>query len=140
MKQSEVSKNTGRVKGDKMMRLARHLKAKELGKEVLEEFEVYKEHLEQDYVIKTELKKVRLEAMEQDDLAVLHIDWAEQPKLTEVKEIQSAFFNGRYAYDLHTGYCYTKEDNHGFASLSDCSDHKAEAITCAFWKKVKNEL
>ena len=69
---------------------------------------------------------------------MLHIDWAEQPKLTEVKEIQSAFFNGRYAYDLHTGYCYTKEDNHGFASLSDCSDHKAEAINCALKQKLVN--
>ena len=138
VKQSEVSKNTGRVKGDKMMRLARHLKAIELGKEVLEEFEVYKEHLERDYVIKTELKEVRLEAMEKDDLAVLHIDWAEQHKLTEVKEIQSAFFNGRYAYDIHTGYCYTKEDNHGFASLSDSSDHKAEAINCALKQKIVN--
>ena len=40
----------------------------------------------------------------------------------------------------HTGYCYTKEDSHGFASLSDCSEHKAEAIhsalnceTCGKW-------
>ena len=87
-----------------MMRLAKHLRGKELGKEVLEEFETYKEQLERDYVIKAELKKVRLEAMDKDDLAVLHIDWAEQHKITEVKEIQSAFFNGRYAYDIHTGY------------------------------------
>ena len=136
VKQSEISKNTGKVKGDKMMRLARHLKAKELGKQVLEEFEVYKEHLERDFVIKRELKKVRIEASLEDDIAVLHIDWAEQHKITEVKEIQSAFFNGRYAYDIHTGYCYTKEDSHGFASLSDSSDHRAEAINCALKPKI----
>ncbi len=136
VKQTEISKNTGRVKGDKMMRVAKHLKAIELGKETLEEFEVYKEHLERDYIMKAEIKKVRIEASEDDDLAVLHIDWAEQHKLTEVKEIQSAFFNGRYAYDIHTGYCYTKEDSHGFASLSDCSDHKAEAIHSALKDKI----
>ena len=136
VKQSEISKNTGKVKGDKMMRLARHLKAKQLGKQVLEEFEVYKEHLERDFVIKRELKKVRIEASLEDDIAVLHIDWAEQHKITEVKEIQSAFFNGRYAYDIHTGYCYTKEDSHGFASLSDSSDHRAEAINCALKPKI----
>ena len=136
VKQTEISKNTGRVKGDKMMRLARHLNAKDLGKQVLKEYDVYKEHLERDFVIKAELKKVRMEAMEDDDLAVIHIDWAEQHKLTEVKEIQSAFFNGRYAYDIHTGYCYTKEDCHGFASISDSSDHKAEAIHCAIKQKI----
>ena len=58
----------------------------------------------------------------------MHIDWAEQHKLTEIKEIQSAYFNGRCGYDSHTGYCYTKVDCHGFASLSDSPDHKAEAI------------
>ena len=58
----------------------------------------------------------------------MHIDWAEQHRLIEIQEIQSAYFNGRLSYDIHTGYCYTKGDCHGFASLSDSSDHKAEAI------------
>ena len=136
VKQSEVSKNTGKVKGDKTMRMAKHLPAADLGKQILEECEKYKNHLERDNVMKNEIKKVRLEAMEEDDLAVLHVDWAEQHKLTEVKEIQTAFFNGRYSYDIHTGYCYTKEDSHGFASLSDSSDHRAEAIRCALRPKI----
>ena len=136
VKQTEVSKNTGRVKGDKMMRQAKHMKAEELGKAVLKEFEQYKQHLERDYIMKAEIKKVRMEANEESDIAVLHIDWAEQHKLTEIKEIQSAYFNGRYAYDIHTGYCYTKEDSHGFASLSDSSDHKAEAIHAALKHKI----
>ena len=136
VKQTEVSKNTGRVKGDKMMRQAKHMKAEELGKAVLKEFEQYKQHLERDYIMKTEIKKVRMEANEESDIAVLHIDWAEQHKLTEIKEIQSAYFNGRYTYDIHTGYCYTKEDSHGFASLSDSSDHKAEAIHAALKHKI----
>ena len=136
VKQTEVSKNTGRVKGDKMMRQAKHMKAEELGKAVLKEFEQYKQHLERDYIMKAEIKKVRMEANEESDIAVLHIDWAEQHKLTEIKEIQSAYFNGRYTYDIHTGYCYTKEDSHGFASLSDSSDHKAEAIHAALKHKI----
>jgi hypothetical protein len=136
VKQTEVSKNTGRVKGDKMMRQAKHMKAEELGKAVLKEFEQYKQHLERDHIMKAEIKKVRMEANEESDIAVLHIDWAEQHKLTEIKEIQSAYFNGRYTYDIHTGYCYTKEDSHGFASLSDSSDHKAEAIHAALKHKI----
>ena len=136
VKQTEVNKNTGKVKGDKIMRLAKHLTAIELGKDILEEFENYKNHLERDFVMKQELKYVRLEALENADVAVLHVDWAEQHKLTEVKEIQSAYFNGRYSYDIHTGYCYTKDDSHGFASLSDSSDHRAEAIHCALKPKI----
>ena len=128
VKQVEISKNTGKTKGDKTMRLSKHLPAAELGKIILEEYEKYKNHLDRDFVMKQELKKVRNEAQEDEDLAVLHIDWAEQHKITEVKEIQSAYFNGRYSYDIHTGYVYTKEDSHGFASISDSSDHKAEAI------------
>lgn len=136
VKQSEINKNTGKVKGDKTMRIAKHLTAEDLGQQVLESFEAYKDHLERDSIIKNELKKVRSEANEKDDVAVLHVDWAEQHKLTEIKEIQTAFFNGRYAYDIHTGYCYTKDDNHGFASLSDSSDHRAEAIHVALKPKI----
>ena len=50
MKQTEISKNTGKVKGDKTMRIPKHLPAAELGKVVLKEFEDYKEHLERDFV------------------------------------------------------------------------------------------
>ena len=77
--------------------------------------------------MKAEIKKVRMEANEEIDIAVLHIDWSEQHKLTEIKEIQSAYFNGRYSYD-----------SHGFASLSDSSDHKAEAIHAALKHKIED--
>ena len=59
-------------------------------------------------------------------------------KLTEVKEVQSAYFNGRYTYELHTAYIYTKEDSHGAASLSDATDHKAEAINAAIKSEITN--
>ena len=138
VKQTEVSKNTGKAKCDKTMRMVKTLAAKELGKIVLEDYEDYKNHLERDHVMKTELKKVRVEAEEEDDKAVIHMDWAEQHKLIEHKEVQSAFFNGRRSYDIHTGYCYTKGDSHGFASLSDSSNHKAEAIIAAIEPKIKD--
>ena len=128
VKQTEVSRNTGKVKSDKTMREPRHLPASELGKIVLRDFQDYKDHLERDYVMKQEIKKVRLEALEDEEVAVLHVDWAEQHKITEIREVQSAYFNGRYSYDLHTGYCYSSQDSHGFVSLSDSADHKAEAI------------
>ena len=128
VKQVEVSKNTGRPKGDKTMRISKHLPAGELSEIILDDFENYKNHLDRAYVMKQEEKKAKVEAETAEDLAVLHIDWAEQHRLIEIQEIQSAYFNGRLSYDIHTGYCYTKGDCHGFASLSDSSDHKAEAI------------
>ena len=128
VKQTELSKNTGKVKSDKTMRLPKHLSAADLGKIALKDFEEYKEHLERDFVMKMELKKVRMEVMEDDEMEVMHVDWAEQHKLTEIKEVQSAYFNGRYSYDLHTGYSYSKEDSHGFVSLSDSSDHKVRTL------------
>ena len=103
IKQTELSKNTGKVKSDKTQRQPKHLPAGDLGKIVLKDFEEYKEHLERDFIMKKELKKIRMEAMEDDEIGVLHVDWAEQHKITEIKEVQSAYFNGRYSYDLHTG-------------------------------------
>ena len=86
--------------------------------------------------MKREVKAMKIEAEENGDLAVIHVDWAEQHKLIEMSEVQSAYFNGRRHYDIHTGYVYCKEDSHGIASISDCPDHKAEAVHAA----IKGEI
>ena len=129
--------NTGKPKSDKTMRLSKNLPAAGLAKQLMTDYDEYKNHLERDFVMKTELKKVRQECKEYDDLACLHVDWAEKHELTEVREIQTAYFNGRYSYDLHTGYCYTKEDSHGFVSLTDSSDHTASAVHNALRPKIE---
>ena len=86
VKQTETSKNTGRGKSDKTMRMVKHLTAKDLGKIVLDDYEDYKQHLERDHVIKKEMKKKRVETKEDDKKAVIHMDWAEQHTLIESKE------------------------------------------------------
>ena len=103
-KEKEIDCIAGKQKGDKTMRVPKHVTAAELSKIVMTDFEAFKEHLERDYVMKKEVKKARMEVLDEDDLAVLHTDWAEQHKITEIKECQSAYFNGRCFYDLHTGY------------------------------------
>ena len=137
VKQTEINVNTGKPKSDKTMRLSKNLPAAGLAKQLMTDYDEYKNHLERDFVMKTELKKVRQECKEYDDLACLHVDWAEKHELTEVREIQTAYFNGRYSYDLHTGYCYTKEDSHGFVSLTDSSDHTASAVHNALRPKIE---
>ena len=64
------------------------------------------------------------------------IDWAEQHKLSESKEVQSAYFAGRFHYEIHSVYIYTKEESHGAASLSVTSDHRAEAVHVAIKAEI----
>ena len=53
LKQTEISKNTGRTKGDKTMRFSKHLPAAELSEIVLKDFEQYQSHVYCDYVSKS---------------------------------------------------------------------------------------
>ena len=85
VKQTEISRNTGRTKGDKTMRISKHLPAAKLSEIVLEDFEQYQSHFYSEFVMKQEEKKVKVEAETEKYLALLHIDWAEQHKLTEIK-------------------------------------------------------
>ena len=84
------------------MKMVIHKPAKELSEIVLEEYEEYKNHLERDFVMKKEFKESRQETDDDETMAVLHTDWAEQHKLSEVKEVQSAFFGGPTTYDIVT--------------------------------------
>ena len=52
--------------------------------------------------MKREIKALVVETEEDDTLAFVHIDWAEQHQLSEVKEVQSAYFAGRFHYEIHT--------------------------------------
>ena len=52
--------------------------------------------------MKREIKALVVETEEDNTLAVVHIDWAEQNQLSEVKEVQSAYFAGRFHYEIHT--------------------------------------
>ena len=136
VKQTERSKNTGKAKTDKVMKISKTEEINKLAESMLEEYENYKSHLQRVSEMKREIKAMKVEAEENGDLAVIHIDWAEQHKLIEIREVQSAYFNGRWHYDIHTGYSYCKEDSHGIASISDCPDHKAEAVHAA----IKGEI
>ena len=72
-------------------------------------------------------------------MAVVHMDWAEQHKLSEIKEVQSAYFNGRWAYDMQIMFIYTKEDSHGAASISESHDHNAEAVHAAIKPEIEKQ-
>ena len=136
VKQTELSKNTGLAKSDKVMRQLTTEPANLLAESMLLEYEEYKEHLKRNSTIKCEIKAMILEALENGDIAVLHIDWAEQHKLSEIKEVQSAYFAGRFHYEIHTVYIYTMEDSHGAASISVTSDHRAEAVHVAIKAEI----
>ena len=137
VKQTELNKNTGLAKTDKIMRQSKTEKAHVLAESMLIEYEDYKKHLERNSTMKHEVKAMVLQALENGQIAVVYCDWAEQHKLSELKEVQSAYFAGRFHYEIHTVYIYTKEDCHGAASLSVTSDHRAEAIHVALRAEIE---
>ena len=79
---------------------------------MLIEYDELKKHLQRNSTLKREIKALVTESEEDDSLAVVHVDWAEQHQLSEVKEVQSAYFAGRFHYEIHTAFVYSKEDNH----------------------------
>ena len=137
VKQTEINMNTGRAKSDKIMRQSKTEPLDKLSESMLIEYEDYKKHLERNSTMKREIKAIIVETEEDDNLALLHLDWAEQHQLSEVKEVQSAYFAGRFHYEIHTAYIYSKTNNHGAASISTTADHKAEAINAAISSKIE---
>ena len=137
IKQTEINKNTGRAKSDRIMRKSNTERADTLAQSLLEEFDEYKAHLERVSEMYMEQKAMKVESEQNDDMAVVHMDWAEQHKLSEIKEVQSAYFNGRWAYDMQIMFIYTKEDSHGAASISESPDHKAEAVHAAIKPEIE---
>jgi hypothetical protein len=134
---TEVNKNTGKQKKATTQRVPKVKLAKDLLVDTLEDYEVTKEHLERNFVIKKYIKEKREEVLETNDKAMLQVDWAENGEVLVPEEVQSSFFGGRTQYSVHTGYQYTKEDSGGFVSLSDENDHRAEAIHAALEPTIK---
>ena len=89
-----------------------------------------KDHLERNFIIKKTLGTKREMVLESEDMAYIHVDWAENIEIQVPGEIQSAYFSHR-SISIHTGYLYSKQDSGGFVSLSDSNCHKAEAIHAA---------
>ena len=73
----------------------------------MEYYKTYKFHLKKHSTIYREVKTEMIEAGDCEYLAVIHMGWAVQHKISEIKEVQSAYFNGRFYYEIHTLYIYT---------------------------------
>ena len=134
---TELNRNTGRAKQATTQRVPKYGNAKELALKTLDDFQLLKEHLNRNTVIKNYVREKREEACESEKKAMLQVDWAENGQIILPNEVQNAFFGGRITYSLHTGYEYSKENSGGFVSLSDENNHKAEAINAAMEPKIK---
>ena len=44
--------------------------------------------------------------------------------------------SSRFSYEIHTVFIYTKDDNHGAASISTAADHRAEAVHAALQSEI----
>ena len=133
----QINKNTGRQNQATTQRVPKYLSAKDLAMEFLTDFQELREHLNRNNLIKDFVKGKREEVLDSTDKAMLHFDWAEMGQIILPNEVQNAYFGGRVGYSLHTGYEYSKDNSGGFVSLSDETNHKAEAIHCALEPKIK---
>ena len=133
----ELNHHTGRAKQATTQRVAKYASAKELVLQTLTDYQQLKDHLNRNTVIKDYVREKRDEALESDDKAMEHVDWAENGQIVLPNEVQSAYFGGRVNFSLHTGYEYSKDKSGGFVSLSDENNHKAEAIAAAMEPKMK---
>lgn len=119
-----LNPNTGEKNKKIMNRVPKTAEAKDLSLLTKRDFEKVKEHLNRSFAIKNTIKQKRLEVLENDKMAMLQVDWAENGQVIVPGEVQSAFYGGRLSYNLHTGYQYTKDNAGGFVSLSDFNNHK----------------
>ena len=115
---------------DVVHRIQKSLSCKEAAAKLESMYKGLKDHLERNFIIKTTLRTRREIVMESEDMAYIHIDWAENIEIQVPGEIQSAYFSHQ-SISIHTGYLYSRQDSGGFVSLSDSSCHKAEAIHAA---------
>ena len=64
-----------------------------------DDFEKVNEHLN---VIRKTIKEKRVEVAEDENLAMLQVDWAENGEVVVQSEAQRTFYGGRLYYNLHT--------------------------------------
>ena len=114
----------------KMSRMNFQVTVSTLVDRIREAFEPLKQHLHRDKVIKTYIRKIRQQTEDDSSMVCLTVDWSENGSLIPPGEVQSAYF-GRPSYSIHSGYLYQKENNHGFAMITDENNHKAESIWAA---------
>ena len=118
------------TKRDVVQRVQKILSCQEAVKNMEEKYENLKKHLDRNFTIKKTLKEKREMVMDSDDMAYVHMDWAENIEIKIPGEIQSAYFSHTNV-SIHTGYLYSRKDSGGFVSLSDENNHKAESIHAA---------
>ena len=121
----------------KMTRMNFQVTVSTLVERILETFEPLKQHLHRDKVIKTYIREIRQKTENDSSMVCLTVDWSENGTLISLAEVQSAYF-GRPSYSIHSGYIYQKENNHGFAMLTDANNHKAESIWAALTPKLES--
>ena len=104
---------------------------------IQESYEPLKQHIHRDRVIKKFIREKRQKTEEDSSMVCLTVDWSENGTLIQSGEVQSAFF-GRPSYSIHSGYMYQKDNNHGFAMITDENNHKAESIWAALTPKLES--
>ena len=101
---SDINPNTGRAKQATTQRVPKYASAKDLVLGLLTDYNMLKDHLTRNTMIKDYVREKRKQALENDNMSMIQIDWAENRTITLPNEVQSGYFGGRVNFSLHTGY------------------------------------
>ena len=135
-KQTVQDKNDNATVRKRMVRKNIRVTAAGLAARTLQAYGPLKEHLNRDQVIKKYIRNMRQKAIESDEMVCLTVDWSENGVLITPGEVQTGYY-GRASYSIHSGYLYMKDNQYGFAMVTDENDHKAESVWAALTPKLE---
>ncbi|CAF1441672.1 unnamed protein product [Adineta steineri] len=99
-------------------------------KQFLKEIEDLEQHLERVHQQFKAAKQAKRDAEHSSDVATIQIDCAENYDIRQAQEEQGAYYYEHHI-SLHSGYVWTNCNSFSFCSISDCTNHIAEAAWCS---------
>ncbi|CAF5010042.1 unnamed protein product, partial [Rotaria sp. Silwood1] len=95
----------------------------------IEDFNL-EQHLERIHQQFKAAKQAKIDAQQSDDTATMQIDWAENYCIRQAQEEKGAYYFENHV-SLHSGYVWLKNNAFSFCSMSNCTNHMAEAAWCS---------
>ena len=93
---------------------------------LIKELKIMKDHLHRAHMQYRAFKACE-DAMQNEGVLTIQIDWSENAKLTQAREEKSAYYNDTQM-SLHAMYSWCLAGNQSSLSLSECTVHKANGV------------
>ena len=98
-----------------------------------------KNHLHRAHMQYRSFKAARVEALQNNGIITIQIDWSENAKLCQGREEKSAYYHDTQV-SLHAMYSWYIAGNQSHLSISDCTVHKANAVYASLEPVLENMM